>query len=101
MRMNFARSSFATVLLSFFVSTASATCGGGGGGGMGGMAPGGGGGFPQQQVYYVPWKLAKPGDAAAGGLVLYWFPSSQEELQRSSLRVSRPLSLYASQCVAM
>jgi len=65
------------------------------------MAPGGGGGFPQQQVYYVPWKLAKTGDIPAGGLVLYWFPSSPEELQRSSLRVSRPLSLYATQCVAM
>ena len=55
-----------------------------------------------QQVYYVPWKLAKPQEPApAGGLVLYWFPSSENELQKSSLRVSRPLSLYASQCVAM
>jgi tetratricopeptide (TPR) repeat protein len=82
--------------------TAWGTCGGGGGGGMGGMAPGGGGGAVQQQVYYVPWKLAKPQDPpVSSGLVLYWFPSSQEELQRSSLRVSRPLSLYATQCVAM
>ena len=101
MRKNFAHRFFPAALLIFLMSTASATCGGGGGGGMGGMAPSGGGGFPQQQVYYVPWKLAKPGDGPAGGLVLYWFPSSQEELQRSSLRVSRPLSLYASQCVAM
>ena len=55
-----------------------------------------------QQVYYVPWKLAKPQEPSpTGGLVLYWFPSSQEELQKSSLRVSRPLSLYAAQCVAM
>ncbi len=54
------------------------------------------------QVYYVPWKLAKPQEStAAAGLVLYWFPSSEEELKKSSLRVSRPLSLYASQCVAM
>src|SRR5690348_3171396 len=83
----------------FLVPTASATCGGGGGGGMGGMAPGGGGGV-QQQVYYVPWKVAQPTDAsAANRLVLYWFPSSQNELQNSSLRVSRPLSVYASQCV--
>jgi len=101
MRTNFARPVFAAVVLSILVPIASATCGGGGGGGMGGMAPGGGGGFPQQQVYYVPWKLAKTGDIPAGGLVLYWFPSSPEELQRSSLRVSRPLSLYATQCVAM
>ena len=86
----------------FVASTALATCGGGGGGGMGGMAPGGSGGGMPQQVYYVPWKMAKPTDAsAANGLVLYWFPSSQNELQNSSLRVSRPLSVYATQCVAM
>ena len=69
---------------------------------MGGMAPGGGGGVQQQQVYYVPWKMAQPTDpSAASGLVLYWFPSSQNELQNSSLRVSRPLSVYATQCIAM
>src|SRR5271169_2333348 len=78
-----------------------ATCGGGGGGGTGGMrAPGMGG--EQQQVYQVPWKLVKPEDApVASGLVLYWFPSSVEEFQKSSLRNSRSLSLYASQCVTM
>lgn len=70
---------------------------------MGGMAPrGGGGADAQPQVYYVPWKLAKPQDPpVTSGLALYWFPVSQEELQKSSLRVSRPLSLYATQCVAM
>ena len=69
---------------------------------MGGMAPSGAGGGVQQQVYYVPWKVAKPTDGTeANGLVLYWFPASQNELQNSSLRVSRPLSLYAAQCVAM
>src|SRR5712692_8550164 len=83
-----------------------ATCGGGGGGGMGGMrssGPGGGpGGMADEQVYQVPWKLLKPDDAlTAGGLVVYWFPSSGEEFQRSSLRNSRSLSLYASQCVTM
>jgi len=55
-----------------------------------------------QQVYQVPWKLVKPDDApAAGGLVVYWFPSSSDEFQRSSLRNSRSLSLYATQCVTM
>jgi tetratricopeptide (TPR) repeat protein len=68
---------------------------------MGGMAPRGGGSVPDQ-VYYVPWKMVKPQDPpVAGPLVLYWFPASQEELQKSSLRVSRPLSLYATECVAM
>jgi len=77
-----------------------ATCGGGGGGGMGGMR--GGASMGDQQVYQVPWKLVKPDDApAAGGLVVYWFPSSSDEFQRSSLRNSRSLSLYATQCVTM
>src|ERR1700758_3381831 len=80
-----------------------ATCGGGGGGGMGGMrGPGMGGGMSDQQVYQVPWKLMKPEDQlAAGGLVVYWFPSSANEFQKSSLRNSRSLSMYATQCVTM
>src|SRR5947208_11890879 len=77
-----------------------ATCGGGGGGGTGGMrGPGGPGMGGDEQVYQVPWKLIKPEDSIAAGLVLYWFPSSGEEFQKSSLRNSRSLSLYASQCV--
>jgi tetratricopeptide (TPR) repeat protein len=94
--------SLSLLVIAFLVlPTASATCGGGGGGGMGGMAPAGGGGV-QEQVYYVPWKAAKPADASSqAGLVVYWFPSSQQELQNSSLRVSRRLSLYAAQCVSM
>ncbi len=77
-----------------------ATCGGGGGGGQGGARPAGDGGV--EQVYHVPWKLLTPGDPApTRGLVLYWFPSSAEEVKASSLRTSRGLSLYAAQCVAM
>src|SRR3954451_11944515 len=76
-----------------------ATCGGGGGGGTGGM---GSGSMGSEVVYQVPWKVLNTGDAAApGGLVLYWFPASANELQKSSLRNSRTLSLYASQCVTM
>jgi tetratricopeptide (TPR) repeat protein len=82
-----------------------ATCGGGGGGGMGGMrsgASGGPGGMGDEQVYQVPWKLMKPEESpTAGGLVVYWFPSSAQEFQRSSLRNSRTLSLYATECVTM
>ena len=82
-----------------------ATCGGGGGGGMGGMRGPGSGGGPgpgDQQVYQVPWKLMKPEEAlTAGGLVVYWFPSSANEFQKSSLRNSRSLSMYATQCVTM
>ncbi len=79
-----------------------ATCGGGGGGGTGGMRSGSGAGnAPDEQVYRVPWKMMKPDDAVKEGLILYWFPSSAEELKQSSLLFSRLLSVYASQCVTM
>jgi len=82
------------VVLVFCVSQDWATCGGGGGGGIGGMS--------EAETYPVPWRIQKPQDPpVASGLVLYWFPSSADELKRSSLRYSRVLSLYASQCVAM
>ena len=75
-----------------------ATCGGGGGGGGGGMSSGS---STSPQVYYVPWKVREPKDPPAAGLVLYWFPLTNDELKKSSLRESRALSLYASQCVSM
>jgi len=69
---------------------------------MGGMRGGGGGMGSEEQVYQVPWKVVRPPNALPdGGLAVYWFPSSVVEFQKSSLRNSRTLSLYASQCVAM
>lgn len=74
-----------------------ATCGGGGGGGVGGM-----GGGSNEQVYQVPWRVPTPKDPpVTAGLVLYWFPASVNEFQKSSLRNSRTLSMYATQCVTM
>jgi tetratricopeptide (TPR) repeat protein len=81
-----------------------ATCGGGGGGGGGGMSSAGpsGGASPDQQVYNVPWKIRGDQEPLTGtGLMLVWFPSSNDELKKSSLRTSRALVLYAQQCVAM
>ena len=93
--------SLAILLITLFaVSPAWATCGGGGGGGGGGMSGGSGGGSAPE-VYPVPWKVRAPKDPPAKGLVLYWFPASTEELKKSSLRMSRTLSLYASQCISM
>ena len=86
------------LLALFFAQSSFATCGGGGGGGGGGMRTGGGGGS-DAPVYVVPWKPASA--PPAGGLVLYWFPASQKELDNSSLKQSRTLSLYAAQCVSM
>jgi tetratricopeptide (TPR) repeat protein len=83
------------LLITLFVaSPVWATCGGGGVGGMSG-------GSGEPTVYHVPWKLRTPKDPAPQGLVLYWFPASKDELQRSSLRASRSLSLYATQCILM
>lgn len=93
--------SLAVLLVTLFAaSPAWATCGGGGGGGGGGMSGGSGGGSATQ-TYPVPWKVRAPKDPPAKGLVVYWFPASNEELKKSSLRASRPLSLYASQCISM
>jgi tetratricopeptide (TPR) repeat protein len=87
-------------LLFLSVPQSWATCGGGGGGGTGGMSSGGG--MPTEQVYRVPWRVSKPEDPPiSSGLLLYWFPSSVQEFQRSSLLYSRTLSLYASQCVTL
>ena len=55
-----------------------------------------------EQVYNVPWRVRLPElPPVTAGLVLYWFPSSVEEVQKSSMRTSRVLSLYAAQCVSM
>lgn len=93
------------LLISLFVcSPVWATCGGGGGGGGGGTSGSGGGGGANGDpvVYHVPWKLLTEKDKPVSeGLILYWFPASKEEVQKSSLRESRPLSLFASQCVSM
>jgi tetratricopeptide (TPR) repeat protein len=102
MKPAFARPLSLLMIAFLTVSQSWATCGGGGGGGRGGMASGPGGGMQDQQVYRVPWRLIKPEDPpASAGLLLYWFPSSQQELERSSLLNSRTLSLYASQCVTL
>ena len=103
MNTKFARSIAVALLALFFVQSSWATCGGGGGGGGGGMSNGGGGaGAGNAPTYPVPWKIYKAKDApATGGLVLFWFPASQNEIRNSSLKESRTLSIYASQCVAM
>src|ERR1043166_2717267 len=99
MKTQFFRSIAVALLALFFAQSSFATCGGGGGGGGGGMANGGGGGS-NAPVYVVPWKT-KFSAPPADGLVLYGLPASAKEWQSSSLKESRTLSLYASQCVTM
>ena len=95
--------SFALLLIMLFVlSPVWATCGGGGGGGAGGMSGGSGGaGGAKPEVYHVPWKNWSAKEPVKEGLVLYWFPATQKELDNSSLKTSRQLSLYSAQCVSM
>jgi tetratricopeptide (TPR) repeat protein len=81
------------------VSQEWATCGGGGGGGMGGM---GGGGMKSEETYPVPWKIIQASTPPLKeGLAVYWLPTGQEEINKSSLRFSRILSTYAQQCITM
>jgi tetratricopeptide (TPR) repeat protein len=103
------------LLVSLLTSAVGATCGGGGGGGSGGISmsdvrdpdfssvPGT---KPKSRskskAYDVPWQaLASNPDLPNAGLRLYWFPSSDKELEESSLRSSRDLSLWAGQGVTM
>ncbi|HUR96712.1 MAG TPA: tetratricopeptide repeat protein [Pyrinomonadaceae bacterium] len=105
MRSVIGRSIAFLLITAFVCSPVWATCGGGGGGGGGGTSGSGGSGGGSTSnpvVYHVPWKVMKETDKpVTEGLILYWFPASKEELQKSSLKESRELSLYAAQCVAM
>jgi hypothetical protein len=59
--------------------------------------------LPEQDrhVPLVPWKVVEKGETVDAPLVLFWIPSSREELRRSPLLTSNDLTLYASRCVAM
>ncbi|MEO6335100.1 MAG: hypothetical protein ABIO91_08965, partial [Pyrinomonadaceae bacterium] len=105
MRAVVSRSIALLLVAAFVCSPVWATCGGGGGGGGGGTSGSGGSGGGSTSnpvVYHVPWKVMKETDKPlTEGLILYWFPASKEELQKSSLKESRELSLYAAQCISM
>ena len=51
---------------------------------------------------FVPWKVLNAGDEPLkNDLVLYWIPSSRDEIRHSALLTSRPLAIYSTQCVGM
>jgi len=59
-------------------------------------------GPPPEPVWFVPWKVLNPGEAPPHAqLVVYWLPSSRDDMRHSELLTSRTLTLYSSQCVAM
>ena len=90
-----------SLILVSTISPIWATCGGGGGGGTGGTGGGNTGMGPAPVVYNVPWKPWAAVAPPAKGLVLYWFPATKDEWNKSSLRGSRILTLYSAQCVSM
>jgi thioredoxin-like negative regulator of GroEL len=50
----------------------------------------------------VPWKVLEPGaEPEHAPLVLFWIPTSRDELRRSELLMSDELTLFSSHCVAM
>src|SRR5829696_4790369 len=101
MKTQLSRALAAILIALFSLSPAWATCGGGGGGGTGGVAGGNRSEGPAPAVYKVPWKVWEARTAPNKGLVLYWFPATNDELKKSSLLASRILTLYSAQCVSM
>ena len=102
MKTQLSRALATTLIVLFSLSPVWATCGGGGGGGTGGVGGGAKGAEgPAPTVYMVPWKIWEARTTPNKGLVLYWFPASNDELKKSSLRQSRILTLYSAQCVTM
>ncbi|HSL53702.1 MAG TPA: tetratricopeptide repeat protein [Pyrinomonadaceae bacterium] len=101
MKTQLARALATILIVLFSLSPAWATCGGGGGGGTGGVGGGARSEGPAPAVYMVPWKIWEARSAPNKGLVLYWFPANNNEVNKSSLRASRILTVYSSQCVAM
>src|SRR5258707_3031851 len=86
MKNKFARTIAVALLALFPIQSSWATCGGGGGGGGGGMSAGGGG--SDAPTYPVPWKIYTKDTPAKGGLVLFWFPASETEIDRKSTRLN-------------
>jgi hypothetical protein len=54
------------------------------------------------QVCFVPWKVLEHGASPANkAFVLFWIPSSAEEMRHSELITSQRLTLYAGRCIGM
>ena len=67
---------------------------------QGGARSGPGTGNPDEHL--VPWKfLPKNGELVRQPIVLYWLPSSQDEVKRSALLTSRALLEASDRCVGL
>jgi tetratricopeptide (TPR) repeat protein len=101
MNTRLSRALASVLMVLFSLSPVWATCGGGGGGGTGGVGGGNSGAGPAPTVYKVPWKIWEARTAPQKGLVLYWFPATNNEVKSSPMHTSRILTLMSSQCVTM
>ena len=101
MNTRLSRALASLLIVLFSLSPVWATCGGGGGGGTGGVGGGNSGSGPAPTVYKVPWKIWEARTTPQRGLVLYWFPASNDEVKRSPMHTSRILTLMSAQCVTM
>jgi len=53
-------------------------------------------------ISFVPWKVVIPGETPPGSpFTLFWIPASPDDFKHSDMLFSRPLTAFASQCVAM
>jgi hypothetical protein len=54
------------------------------------------------EMSFVPWKVLEPGaQPVKKAFVLFWVPTSPEEMRRSELITSQRLTLYAGRCIGM
>jgi len=56
----------------------------------------------EDPISFVPWKVVIPGEnPPASPFTLFWIPASPDDFKHSEMLFSRPLTAFASQCVAM
>jgi len=54
------------------------------------------------ETVFVPWKVLERGaEPAKKAFVLFWIPSSADEMRHSDLITSQRLTLYAGRCIGM
>ena len=54
------------------------------------------------QVSFVPWKVLEPGaEPVKKAFLLFWIPSSPDDLRHSDLITSQRLTLYSGRCIGM
>lgn len=54
------------------------------------------------QMSFVPWKVLEPGaEPLKKAFILFWVPTSPEEMRHSELITSERLTLYSGRCIGM